>query len=74
MTGGVSCTYQKAETTASGLPVVVNKNGTVSASSSSDSVSANIGLKTTRQTERSEFRTTVAADRSKATDDAPRAH
>ncbi|MDP1908600.1 MAG: hypothetical protein Q8K85_09870 [Hyphomicrobium sp.] len=43
LTGGVSYTYQKAQKTASGLPVFVNKNGTVSAGSSSHSVSANVG-------------------------------
>jgi hypothetical protein len=69
LTGGVSYTYQKAQKTASGLPVFVNKNGTVSAGSSSHSVSANIGLETTRQTKLGEFKTTVSADWSKATDD-----
>ena len=69
LTGGVSYTYQKAQKTASGLPVIVNKNGTVSAGSSSHSVSANIGLETTRQTRLGEFKTTVSADWSKATDD-----
>jgi hypothetical protein len=69
LTGGVSYTYQKEQKTASGLPVFVNKNGTVSAGSSSQSVSANIGLETTRQTKLGEFKTTVSADWSKATDD-----
>lgn len=69
LTGGVSYTYQKAQKTASGLPVFVNKNGTVSAGSSSHSVSANLGLETTRQTKLGEFKTTVSADWSKATDD-----
>lgn len=69
LTGGVSYTYQKAQKTASGLPVFVNKNGTVSAGSSSHSVSANVGLETTRQTNLGEFKTTVSADWSKATDD-----
>jgi len=69
LTGGVSYTYQKAQKTASGLPIFVNKNGTVSAGSSSNSVSANIGLETTRQTQLGEFKTTVSADWSKATDD-----
>ena len=69
LTGGVSYTYQKAQKTAAGLPVFVNKNGTVSAGSMSQSVSANIGLETSRQTRLGEFRTKVSADWSKATDD-----
>lgn len=44
LTAGVSYTYQQAKKTASGLPVIVNRNGTVSNGTSSNSVSANIGL------------------------------
>lgn len=69
LTGGASYTYQQAQKTASGLPVIVNRNGTISSSSISNSVSANIGLETTRQTRLGEFKTTVSADWSKATDD-----
>lgn len=69
LTGGGSYTYQKAQKTVSGLPVIVNKNGTVSAGSSSHAVSANVGLETTRLTRLGEFKTTVSADWSKATDD-----
>jgi hypothetical protein len=72
LTGGVSYTYQQAKKSASGLPVIVNRNGTVSGGTSSNSVSANIGLETTRQTNLGEFKTTVAAEWSKATDDGPR--
>lgn len=69
LTGGVSYTYQKAHKTAAGLPVIVNKNGTVSSGTSSHSVSANVGLEVTRQTRLGEFKTSVSADWSKATDD-----
>ena len=69
LTGGASYTYQQASQTASGLPVFVNKNGTVSSGASSNSVSANIGLETTRPTDLGEFKTSVAAEWSKATDD-----
>jgi hypothetical protein len=69
LTGGASYTYQQTKTTASGLPLIVNKNGTVSSGSASNSVSTNIGLETTRQTSLGEFKTTVGADWSKATGD-----
>jgi hypothetical protein len=69
VTAGVSYTYQQAKKTASGLPVIVNRNGTVSNGTSSNAVSANIGLETTRQTKLGEFKTSVSADWSKATDD-----
>ena len=69
VTGGVSYNYQQASKTASRLPVFVNRNGTVSSGSVSNSVSANIGLETTRQTNLGEFKTTVGADWSKATGD-----
>jgi hypothetical protein len=69
LTGGVSYTYQSANQAASGLPLFVNRNGTVSRGISSNSVSANIGLETTRQTNLGELKTTVAAEWSKATDD-----
>jgi hypothetical protein len=69
LTGGVSYTYQKAQQTASGLPLFVNRNGTVSRGTSSNSVSANIGLETARPTALGEFKTSVGAEWSKATDD-----
>jgi hypothetical protein len=69
LTGGVSYGYQRTLQTVSGLPIVVNRNGTVSNASNSTSASANIGLETTRQTNLGEFKTTVSADWSKATDD-----
>jgi Porin subfamily len=69
LTGGISYTYQQASKTASGLPVIVNPNGTVSTGSVSNSVSASIGLETRRQTNLGEFKTTVSAEWSKATDD-----
>jgi hypothetical protein len=69
LTGGVSYTYQQAKQSGARIPVIVNKNGTMSSGNVSNSVSANIGLETTRQTSLGEFKTTVAADWSKATDD-----
>jgi hypothetical protein len=69
LTGGVSYTYQQAKKTAAGLPVIVNRNGTVSAATISNSVSANLGLEVTRQTALGEFKTTAGVEWSKATDD-----
>lgn len=69
LTGGASYTYQQAKQSASGLPVFVNGNGTVSSGTSSNSMSTNIGLETTRQTNLGEFKTSVSGDWSKATDD-----
>jgi hypothetical protein len=69
LTGGASYTYQQTKQSGVGLPLIVNKNGTVSSGSASNSVSANIGLETTRQTNLGEFKTTVAAEWSKATGD-----
>jgi hypothetical protein len=69
LTGGVSYTYQQAKQTGTGLPIFVNKNGTVSRGTSSNTVSANIGLETTRQIGPVELKTSVSADWSKATGD-----
>jgi hypothetical protein len=69
LTGGASYTYQQTKQSGVGLPLIVNKNGTVSSGSASNSISANIGLETTRQTNLGEFKTTVAAEWSKATGD-----
>jgi hypothetical protein len=69
LTGGVSYTYQQTNKTAAGLPVIVNRNGTVSAGTISNTVSANLGLEVTRQTALGELKTTVGAEWSKATDD-----
>jgi hypothetical protein len=69
LTGGASYSYQQARQSASGLPLFVNRNGTVSSGSASNSLSTNIGLETTRQTKLGEFKTSVAAEWSKATGD-----
>lgn len=69
LTGGVSYTYQQAQQSAAGVPVFVNKNGTVSRGTSSNAVSANIGLETRRQIGPAELKTSVSADWSKATGD-----
>lgn len=69
LTGGASYTYQQTKSTASGLPLIVNKNGTTSSGSASNSVSANLGLETTRQTKLGELKTTLAGEWSKATGD-----
>jgi len=69
LTGSVSYTYQQAKNSASGLPVFVNPNGTVSSGTSSNTVSADIGLEVRRATRLGEFKTTFAAEWSKATGD-----
>jgi hypothetical protein len=69
LTGSVSYTYQQANKSAAGLPVFVNPNGTVSSGKSSNTVSASVGLEATRQTKLGEFKTTFAAEWSKATGD-----
>lgn len=69
LTGSVSYTYQQSKKSASGLPVFVNPNGTVSSGTSSNTVTANIGFETTRQTPLGAFKTTFAAEWSKATGD-----
>lgn len=69
LTGGVSYTYQQAQQTGAGLPVFANRNGTVSRGTSSNSVSANIGLEITRQIGPAELKTSVSGDWSKATSD-----
>ncbi|MDP2408799.1 MAG: porin [Pseudolabrys sp.] len=69
LTAGVSYTYQHARKSTSGLPVIVNRNGTLSDGSSSNTVSAYLGLETSRDTTLGEFKTTVSASWSKATGD-----
>jgi hypothetical protein len=69
LTGGVSYTYQSARNTASGLPLFVNRNGTVSSGTSSRSVSANVGLEVVRRTVLGDLKTTASADWSRASDD-----
>jgi hypothetical protein len=69
LTGSVSYTYQQAKNSAAGLPVFVNPNGTVSSGTSSNTVSADIGLEVRRPTRLGEFKTTFAAEWSKATGD-----
>lgn len=69
LTGGVSYTYQQAQQSGAGVPTFVNKNGTVSRGTSSNTVSANIGLETRRQIGPVELKTSVSADWSKATGD-----
>ncbi len=69
LTGGVSYTYQQAKKSATGLPIFVNRNGTVSGGSFSNTLSANIGLETAHQTGLGEFKTSFSANWSKATGD-----
>lgn len=69
LTGSASYTFQQAQKSASGMPVFVNPNGTVSSGSSSNTVSASIGLETRRKTALGEFKTTFAGEWSKATGD-----
>ncbi|MGN6573248.1 MAG: hypothetical protein ACTHLO_17735, partial [Pseudolabrys sp.] len=69
LTGSVSYTYQQAQKSASGLPVFVNPNGTVSRGTSANTVSADAGIEIRRKTALGEFKTTFGAGWSKATGD-----
>lgn len=68
VTAGVSYTYQQAKQ-AAGVPRFVNRNGTVTQNTVSQSVTANTGLELTRQTSLGEFKVTTGAEWSKSTDD-----
>lgn len=70
LTGGVSYTYQKTKQSTSGLPFIVTRNGKVSNAANSNTVTANVGLETSRETPLGEFTTSVSAEWSKATGDA----
>jgi hypothetical protein len=69
LTGGISYTYQKTKQTGSGLPFIVTRSGQVSRASDSNSVTANVGLETARETPLGDFTTSVSAEWSKATGD-----
>lgn len=69
LTGGVSYTYQKAKQTGAGLPFIVTRSGSVSRGTNSNSVTANVGLETKRDTPLGEFSTSVSAEWSKSTGD-----
>ncbi len=70
LTGEASYTYQQAKQTGTaGIPVFVNRNGTISTGSSSNTLSVSAGLETTRQTNLGELKTSLSADWSKATGD-----
>ena len=66
---GASYTYQSAQNSGAGFPVIVNKNGTVSSAKSSDSASAYAGLQMTRHSDLGDITATGSASWSKATDD-----
>lgn len=68
VTAGVSYTYQGTKQTA-GVPRIVNRNGTVTQNTMSQSVTASSGLEYTRQTSLGEFKSTIAGEWSKSTDD-----
>jgi hypothetical protein len=69
LTGSVSYTYQQARQTGARLPVFVNRNGTVTSASSSNTLSASMGLESVRKTAVGNFKTTFQAEWSKATGD-----
>lgn len=69
LTGGISYTYQKAKQKGSGLPFIVTRSGSVSRGTNSNSVTANVGLETKRDTLLGEFSTSVSAEWSKSTGD-----
>ena len=69
LTGGVSYTYQKTKQNASGLPFIVTRSGKVSKGADSNSVTASVGLETSRETRLGEFTTSVSAEWSKSTGD-----
>lgn len=69
LTGSVSYTYQQSSSTASGLPVFVNRNGTVSSGTSSNTISAEAGIEVRRDTTLGEFKTAFSGSWSKATGD-----
>lgn len=68
VTAGVSYSYQSNKQIA-GVPRIVNRNGTVTQNTVSQSVTASTGLEVTRQTSLGEFRMTTGAEWSKSTDD-----
>ncbi|MBS0535773.1 MAG: porin [Proteobacteria bacterium] len=68
VTAGVTYTYQGTRQVV-GVPRIVNRNGTVTQNTMSQSVTASSGLEYTRQTSLGEFKSTIAGEWSKSTDD-----
>lgn len=68
LNAGVSYTYQGTKQV-TGVPRFVNRNGTVTQNTMSQTVTANTGLELTRQTSLGEFKTTIGGEWSKSTDD-----
>lgn len=68
VTAGVSYSYQRASQSA-GVPRIVNRNGTVSQNTDSQTLTANAGLELARQTSLGQFRSTIAGEWSKSTGD-----
>lgn len=68
ITAGVSYSYQRASQSA-GAPRFVNRNGTISQNTDSQTATANAGLELTRQTSLGEFKSTIAGEWSKSTGD-----
>lgn len=69
LTGSVSYTFQQAKKSGARVPVFVNRNGTLSAGSSVNTLNADIGLETAHQTGLGEFRTSFSGNWSKSTGD-----
>lgn len=68
LSAGVSYSYQGAKQSA-GVPRIVNRNGTISQSTMSQTATANTGLEMTRQTSLGEFKSTIAGEWSKSIGD-----
>ena len=66
---GASYTYQNAQNSGAGLPVIVNKNGTMSSAQSSDSLAGYAGFQMMRHSDLGDITATGSASWSKATDD-----
>lgn len=68
LNAGVSYSYQAAKQSA-GVPRIVNRNGTVSQNTDSQTLTANAGLELARQTSLGLFKSTIAGEWSKSTGD-----
>lgn len=68
ITAGISYSYQRASQSA-GVPRIINRNGTVSQTTDSQSLTASSGLELTRQTSLGEFKSIIGGEWSKSTGD-----
>ncbi|HWK96034.1 MAG TPA: porin [Pseudolabrys sp.] len=68
VTAGISYSYQRASRSGD-VPRIVNRNGTVSQNTDSQTLTASSGLELTRQTSLGLFKSTIAGEWSKSTGD-----